>query len=148
MKPVRTWILVADGGRARFLENDGPGKGLTTAGVKPLTHDLKATREMGTDKPGRLHDAGFAQRSAVEVPDWHRFEKERFAHEVAQVLDRHRKQHDFDRLILIAPAKTLGDLRKALDSNCKDLVVAEIDKDLTHHDDKAIAGQLEDVLAV
>src|SRR5262249_34094570 len=28
MKPTRTWILIADGARARILRNDGPGKGV------------------------------------------------------------------------------------------------------------------------
>ena len=28
MKPTRTWILIADGARARILENLGPGKGV------------------------------------------------------------------------------------------------------------------------
>jgi hypothetical protein len=25
MKPTRTWVLIADGARARILQNDGPG---------------------------------------------------------------------------------------------------------------------------
>jgi hypothetical protein len=29
MKPTRTWVLIADGARARILENDGPNHGLT-----------------------------------------------------------------------------------------------------------------------
>jgi hypothetical protein len=44
-KKIRTWILVADGARARLLVNDGPGKGAGAGGLnKGLTnvslHDL------------------------------------------------------------------------------------------------------------
>ncbi len=30
MKPIITWIVIADGAHARVLENAGPGKGLSS----------------------------------------------------------------------------------------------------------------------
>jgi protein required for attachment to host cells len=40
MKKRVTWIIVADGSRARVLANDGPGKGLRPAITGEFHHDL------------------------------------------------------------------------------------------------------------
>jgi protein required for attachment to host cells len=89
MKPMRTWVLIADGARARIFCNDGPGKGLHAVegcdfhGGHGRTHDIMSDRE------GRVASSGGSACSAVQArSDPHHELKRKFAHEVADALDR------------------------------------------------------------
>lgn len=148
MKKKVTWILIADGTRARILKNDGPGKGIQAAIDGEFHHEAPMTREIGTDRPGRTKESASATRSAMEQPDWHRFEKEKFAKEMARILERADQSGAYDRLILVAPPKTLGDLRGALAAPVRRKVTGEIDKDLTPVTMGEMPDHLGAVLAV
>ena len=150
MKKKITYILVADGARARLYVNTGVGKGVQP--VSGATHraDLHHhDREILTDKPGRAFNSVGTGRSAMEPPtEWHRFEKHKFAREMAKVLDAAAANKAFDRLILIAPPATLGDLRTELGDNTRKMVAAELPKDLTRHAEEDLPQHLASVLAV
>ena len=134
MKAVRTWVVVADGSRARFLENLGPGRGLSETAQPDLTTESRPSREVGTEAPGRAHDRqGPARHTMAPRVDWHEFEKAAFAGEVAALLNAAARSKSFDRLVLVAPPKTLGALRGALDKQTAALVTGELGKDLTNH---------------
>ncbi len=149
MKPIRTWIVVADGTRARFLVNEGPGRGLSEALPEEAGAPLPPTRELGTDRPGRVFESADGARHAMEPRvDWHRFEKQRFARSVARVIDRGANDRSFDRLILIAPPKTLGDLRAVLGHASRDAVHGELAKDLTKVSIHDLPAHLKDVLNI
>ncbi len=128
-----TWVVVADGARAHIVANAGPGKGLTTVTERTSEASRKPTRDLGTDKPGRSFESADGARHAMEPRvDWHRFEKTQFARRIADVLDRAAEYRKFDSLVLVAPPRTLGVLRKALGANAQRKVTAELAKDLTH----------------
>lgn len=150
MKKTVTYVLVADGARARIYVNEGPGKGLQA--VSGATHkaDLHHhSRDVKSDKPGRAVDAATGQRSAMEPnQDWHRFEKHKFAREMAKVIDAAAANKAFDRLILVAPPTTLGDLRMELDEQTMKLVSGQLPKDLTRHAEHDLPQHLGAVLAV
>jgi protein required for attachment to host cells len=148
MKKTITWILVADGARARIFKNEGPGKGVQPAVDEDFRHALPRSQEMGTERPGRVYESATTARHAVESPDWHRFEKEKFAKEMARVLDHAATDGAFDRLVLVAPPKTLGDLRGALAAATRKRVTAEIDKDLTQVSPGELGDHLAKVLPV
>lgn len=143
-----TWILVCDGARARVWANRGSGTGLTavSAAENPGAHS--PTRDLGTDKPGRSQDSsGLGGRHAVAPPvDWHRFEKEKFAREMAAVVNKAALAGEFDRLVIAAPPHTLGDLRKALDAHAAAKVTGEINKDLTQLGAHDLAAHLGDLV--
>jgi len=149
MKKYKTWILVADGARARILHNDGPGKGLSDL----MNHEFAAShapsRSFGTDKPGRGF-ARFGKSRHAKVPriDYHTFEKQRFARDVAAMLDAAEAQGKFDRLVLVAPAKTLGELRRVMGAASLDKVTAELGKDLTHVPVRGLEHHLNKVMLV
>jgi protein required for attachment to host cells len=85
----------------------------------------------------------------MEPPtEWHRFEKHRFAREMAKVLDAAAASKAFDRLILVAPPATLGDLRTELGDATRKMVTAELPKDLTRHAEQELPQHLGAVLAV
>lgn len=149
MQKKRTWILVADGARARVLVNDGIGKGLHSAIDGEMAHALPPTRELGSDRPGRGQQCGTGGRHAIQPHvDWHRFEKEKFSKEMATLLDAAAEHGAFHRLVLIAPPRTLGDLRGALGAKARSLIHAEIDKDLTHVAIRELPNHLTNVVAL
>lgn len=133
MKPLKTWIIVADGSRARAVMNAGPGTGLKDLGAEMFSANTAPTREIGSDRPGRVYDSAGAGRHAVTPrADGHVFEKTRFAKEVAAGLNKAALENLFDRLVLIAPAKTLGDLRNAINAQVQERVTTELVQDYTH----------------
>lgn len=131
MKNRKTWILVADGARARIVENNGPGKGLEPALNYEFAASHAPTRDIGADKPGRGKGGGSHHVMDPKV-NWHNFEKHLFADSMAKVLEKANNDHVFGALVLVAPAKVMGELRKKLSSGVKDKITAELGKDLTH----------------
>jgi protein required for attachment to host cells len=114
------------------LRNRGNAQRIDLVVERILEQDNPATREQGTDRPGRSASTGVA-RSAMEEVDWHHFGKERFANEVAEALYRRAHANRFDSLVIIAPPKILGSLRKAFHPEVVNRIAAEIPKELTSH---------------
>jgi protein required for attachment to host cells len=141
-----TWVVVADGARARILANEGPGSGLVP--VFAREQDLPKTRELGADRPGRSFSSmQSGTRSAMEPRvDWHQFEKQKFARSMAKLLDDARTKQAFDRLVLVAPPTTLGELRATLDKHTQALIAGEVAKDLTRHAVDEIPSHLDGVI--
>ena len=69
----------------------------------------------------------------MEEADWHHIAKERFAGELADALYRHAHGNLFKKLVIVAPPKILGNLRKAFHPEVVERVIAEIPKELTSH---------------
>ena len=142
--PHDAWVLVADGEKALILRNEGDGAYPNLQVTRLIEQDNPATRDQGTDRPGRFSDGPSMHRSAVQETDWHRLAEERFARDLADRLYKAAHAGRFDRLILVAPPRTLGELRDALHKEVRARVIAEIDKDLTNHPvheiEKIVAG--------
>lgn len=149
MKKTKTWILVADGARARVLVSEGWGSGLTPVEGKSFEVHIPPTRELGAEKPSRGYSPSHGQPFAVEThADWHRQAKEKFLKSMADVLKEGAKARAFDRLVLVAPPQALGDLRAALAGKIEKMVVAEINKDLTHLSLRDLEKHLAEVVPV
>lgn len=129
--PHDAFVFVGDGRKALFLRNEGDEKFLNLKTERVLVDQNPPTREQGTDQPGRTFASVGSRRSAVEEADWHVLEEQRFAHEVAAALQRIVRDRKVKALVVVAPPKTLAELRKAFHSDVKNRIVAEIDKDLT-----------------
>jgi protein required for attachment to host cells len=148
MKPTTTWILIADGAHARLFANHGPGKGIELLDDK-LAADHRLTHEIVDDRLGRTHESIGATRHAISARhDPHRELKQGFAVSLAKMLDQRRAEHAFDRLVIVAPPKALGDLREALSAPVRSVVRAELDKDLTKTPIAELPGHLAAVLPV
>lgn len=133
MKSTRTWFLIADGARARIMVNEGPGKGLRAAMDHEFAAPSAPSRDWGADKPGRAAGGpGGARHTKEPRIDLHEFAKERFAAEMASLIDAAAGDKAFDRLILVAPPRVLGNLRSALKNGARDRIAGELAKDLTH----------------
>ncbi len=130
--PGDALVLVGDGERALFLRNRGDDRQANLQVERVLEHPDPPTREQGTDRPGRFNDGPTVARSAVEQTDWHQLEKDRFAGEIAEALYKAAHAGRYDKLIVVAPPKVLGALRKAYHKEVSARLLAEVDKDLTN----------------
>jgi len=109
--PHNALVLVGDGQKALFLRNKGNAQRIDFVVERILEQDNPATREQGTDRPGRSNASVGVARSAMEEVDWHYIAKERFAAEIADALYRRAHANGFESLVIIAPPKVLGHLR-------------------------------------
>ena len=142
--PHNSIVVVGDGRKALFLRNDGSPLHPKLSVVRLLEHELPPTRELGTDRPGRHAGPAGAPRSAVEETDWHHLEETRFAHTVAETLTRAATANSGLQIVLVAPPKTMGELRASVHKSLKQHIVGEITRDLTSHP----VPQIEKLLAV
>ncbi|GAA6158402.1 MULTISPECIES: host attachment family protein [Ruegeria] len=126
-----TWIVIADGEKALFMENitDAEDPNLMIVSVEET--DGPAGRP--SDRAGRRADAGPNQKSAVEEPKWKAQAKSLFVQDVANLLNRKGLKGAYKRLVLVASPHVLGLLRRRLHSEVLGKVVAEVDKTLTNH---------------
>ncbi len=125
-----TWIVAADESRARVLQVTGREQHLVELedllnpegrmDDRELTTDAHP-RFRGTDGPGNDREQTSAVEHAVE----------RFAKRVGEHLDKARQQGRYDQLVLVAPPKFLGALRKELHKEVEKLVTDELPKDLS-----------------
>jgi protein required for attachment to host cells len=126
-------ILIGDGQKALFLRNKGTPQQLNLQVEHVLEQDNPATREQGTDRPGRSIGSVGTARSAMEQADWHYIAEERFADAIADALYRLAHGKRFDKLVVVAPAKVLGNLRQAFHAEVTGRIIGEIPKELTSH---------------
>jgi protein required for attachment to host cells len=149
MKPVRTWVVIADAARARVFENRGRGTGLTAVDGMALQAELAPSREIGTDKPGRSFESVGSMRHAMESPsDPHREQKRQFARRIAEAVAAQQAAKSFDRLVVVAPAVTMGDLRALLPDRVKSAISTEIVADLTNTPISELPGHLAEHVAL
>ena len=142
-----TWVLVADGEKALFLENQTDGEDPFLEVFREEEQDNPPNREQAANRRGRFNDGPSVHRSAVADTDWHQLAKDRFAKEVAEMLYKQAHKGKYDRLVLVAPPHTLGELRKELHQEVSDKVVGEIPKTLTNHTIEDIEKIVMDDLA-
>ena len=132
--PHDAFIFVGDGNKALFLRNDGDDLYLNLKVEQVFTDDNPPTHVQGTDRPGRaFKSAATNRRSALEATDWHLLEQQLFVRKTAEAMERLVRERNVKTLVIVAPPRTLAELRQELSAGVKERVVAEINKDLTHH---------------
>lgn len=127
------WVLVGDGRRALFFANHGDANLLDLRVIETRIDENPAAREHGSDAPGRAFASKGGVRSAVENTDWHELEEERFARAMADRINKAAESGEMTEIVIVAPPRTLGEIRKDLTAKAKSKVAGELDKDLTHH---------------
>ncbi|MEZ5840617.1 MAG: host attachment protein [Hyphomicrobiales bacterium] len=149
VRKVVTFVVVADGARARVFRNEGPGKGLVAEPEMSMDGDRRMALEMMSDRPGRSFDSHGVGRHAMEpaVDPRDAVEKE-FLEELVMRLDDAAKAGAYDRLVLAAAPRALGELRGMLPATVADRLAGEIAKDLTRLPTAELAGHLGAVMAV
>ena len=140
MRKRKTWFIIADGGRARFVEHDEQGAYRTISSF--VSTELKASsRDLATERPGRVHESATTARHAIEPKtDPKEAAKEDFVRYVADQVQS--EQENFDDLVLVAPPRVLGQLRETLAKSVADAVTWDLAKDLTKVPDHELSEHL------
>ncbi len=128
-----TLVLVADGRKSLFLRNEGDAEHLNLVVEDQRGHADLADHDLKADAPGRSFASVGSRRSAIEETDYHQMEEDRFAADTAALLSRRAHAHHFAELIVVAPPRALGELRRHYDKAIEAKLVAEVDKDLVNH---------------
>jgi protein required for attachment to host cells len=144
MKKAKLWYVIADGGRARFVEQDDGGAFRTLSNfVSTELH--KRSEELGRDRPARVQESAASARHAVEPKrDLHDAAKEDFIRTVGAELAGLQKEGSFDELVLVAPPGVIRELKDALSKPVAERVVRELHKDLTKVPDHDLTSHLSE----
>ena len=132
IKAPKCWFVVADSGRAvaYMRRSDRPGYDEVARWDSPDAG--KPARDLVSDRPGRAFDSRGGQRHAMEPPtDPKLLAKQAFAAELAAALSAAHAAKRFESLVLFAPARALGDIRKRLAGGAGEALARAVDKDLT-----------------
>lgn len=146
LKAKTTWIVVADSGLAQFYSLHGsaaapsiePAAEAMVSGIHRHASDLKS------DKPGRAFaGARSTTRAALEPHhDYHKGEKHEFMRAVAAALGRAFAARKFERLIVVAPERSIGELRAMFSPDVKAAVWREIAKDFAKLERRDLQARL------
>ena len=142
MNDGSTWIVVADGGRARCFEERRRGVALRERADFALAHTADDVVE--GIRPGRIHESWGAARHAVERgPDPHQTEEDHFLHRVVDRISA--AAGDFDHLVILAPPRALGLIRAALPKAVADKVALSHAVDVVRESAVEIAARLDEL---
>lgn len=140
-----TWIMVADGAKATCYRYHGQNKKLEK--IRSFSHVNAPSRELTSTERGRMSDPAPGQRSAMDRPtDPHEQEKFNFAKEISEWTDE--RYAEFDRIIIAASPKILGELRGLLSNRVTMKTSHELDKDLTNVPEAELPKHLQSVLNI
>lgn len=154
--PHDAMVLVADGRKMLLLRNEGDAEYPNLQVEKKALHPNPKDSDQKTDTAGQssstqsgagapavaqggsMHAQGggaqFApSRGTMGETDYHQMEEDRFAAETAAMLNKRALNHEFQSLIIVAPPKTLGELRKHYHKEVESRLAGELAKDLTDH---------------
>ncbi|MCA8962493.1 MAG: host attachment protein [Planctomycetes bacterium] len=141
----RTWIVVSDSSRARIFLDEETGSDWNLVGEIDFPDGRKRVEELVSDQPGSVQQTGMGGGKAGLTPTIDPKEKEaiRFARSLSELLEKSRRAHAFDQLVITAPAHFLGLLRKSLDDETTKLVIQTAHHDYTRNS----AVELQELVA-
>ena len=140
---MTTWILVADGARARIFSAEQPTSALNE--IEGLVHSKSRQHEhkLTSDLPGRQAGGSAASHHSVgNEGNIKENETVVFAKELSRRLDAAQSEGEFRRLIVVAAPAFLGHLRQEMSSKVSNLVSHELDKNIVNLDATSIREHL------
>lgn len=130
---MKNWLVIANASRARVLEEaDKPG---AYVHIADLVHPQSRQKgvALASDRPGQVKGVGHGLGNASYIPptDPRERERDRFAREVAHVLNQGVAAHQCAGLVLVASSPFLGHLKAHLDEQASKAIVRTLDADYT-----------------
>ncbi|MCE2991828.1 MAG: host attachment protein [Candidatus Jidaibacter sp.] len=122
-----TWIVVADGSKARLYSSYKSRHNLKLINKLESDKARVHSHSLGSDKPHGI----FELNTPESKVDLHHQEEQHFSRQITAILNQGATANEFQSLILIAPPKFLGYLRHTLSVHATILLSKEIHKDLT-----------------
>jgi len=144
---VKNWIVVANAARARVLEEaDNPRAGARFSHVADLVHPQSRQKgsELGGARPGHVEGIGHGLGSAAYLPrtDPRERERDRFARELARLIDHGVADGRCAGLVLVAASPFLGRLKAQLGTQAQKAILRTLTADYTALDEPALAERL------
>lgn len=141
-KVPKEWILAASREKVFIFERDGRDLVL----LCEMSHKPDVISEETNKARGRhVNPAGGGARHGMEPREAQmRHEDALFMGEVSGFLSTAFKQEKFERLVLAAAPKTLGEMRKVFPPDIAGCIYAELNKDLIHLDARALAEYMQE----
>jgi protein required for attachment to host cells len=132
MNEDRTLVAVFDSDHALFFEYK-PAHGKLVAALE----DVKSTldhdkRDIDTDKPGRGFSGNGSHHSYESPSDVRKLEKHDFVRAVAQGIDEALERHEFGRLAVVAPSRSMGEFRSVASDKVKKMIWREVPKEFAN----------------
>lgn len=130
--PHDSFVLVADGRKSLFFRNEGDGEFPNLAVEDKEVQDNPAHHEQASDAAGQSMKTVDGRGGSMEEVDFHQQEEDRFAARTAEMLKARALRNEYDSLVVVAPPRTLGELRKHYHKEVEKRLVAEVPKDLVN----------------
>jgi protein required for attachment to host cells len=131
--PHDALVLVADGRKALFLRNRGDEQRIDLRTASHRTREDRKDSDIKTDAAGRSPAPGGSglPGGTMGEPDFHQQEEDRFAHDLAEKVNAMALDGQFDALVVVAPARTMGELRPLWHKEVGARIVGEHVKEMT-----------------
>ena len=130
--PHDSFVLVADGRKSLFFRNQGDADFPNLQIEDKEVQDNPAHHEQASDTAGMSMKTKDGRGGSMEEVDFHQQEEDRFAADTAEMLKGRALSNDFEALVVVAPPRTLGELRKHYHKEVEKRLVAEVPKDLVN----------------
>jgi protein required for attachment to host cells len=129
--PNQALVFVTDGRKMLFLRNHGDENQLDLRTEAHDEREDRKDREIRTDGPGTQKQSFGFGRPAMEETDFQQQDEDRWVKDAADRLKQRALRNDFEALVIVAPPKALGVLRKELHKEVERRVVATFNKEMT-----------------
>lgn len=136
--PHDALVLLADGRKLLFMRNHGDDEQIDLRVEAHREQENPPDRDQKSDAPGVGQPSFGRGRDTYQETDFHQLAEDRFAAEAAAMLRQKALANSFDSLIVVAPPKMLGELRRHYHKEVESRLLGELDKDLTGHDVREI----------
>lgn len=124
---TKTWVVVADADKAQIFSAPSPVGALSPEFA--LENQADTVGRDYADRPGRVRDRLGNNRHAMEPKKSpKRVRREKFAKDIASLLDKARTEGRFENLVLIAGPTFLGEIRHHLPEATAKLVSRSISR--------------------
>lgn len=142
---MKNWLIVANAARARVLEETPRSGAYTHRADLVHTQSRQKGIDLGSDRPGHADFSGHGSGGSAYQPrtDVRDREHDRFAREVAAVLNEGIAAGQCAGLVLVASNPFLGHLKSHLSEQAHKAVLRTVPSDYTSCRDDELAQRLD-----
>lgn len=137
-----SWVVIANAAGARLYQRETVQNLVL---LETLEHDQSREKgsQLASDRPGHFQGKGNGRGAFVEETSPKEYEAQRFAQELADILDKARNEHKYSSLIIASSPHFHGLLNKKLNKHVSEMVKKHIEKDLSHVPEHELSEQLK-----
>lgn len=137
-----TLVLVADVRKALFLRNEGDKQRIDLRTAAHREREDRKDGDIKTAPAGRAPGGNGFGGGTMSEPDFHQQEEDRFAKELSEKVNAMALAGEFDELVVVAPARTMGELRPLWHKEVQHRLKGEHVKEMTDRPIKDIKAML------